>query len=173
MTDVISIELLLDAETEARVRADWKRLADAGLSSLGAHRAPSNRPHITMLVRATLPSIAFTTAVGLLPVRIDLAEPVTFTHGDRAVFAWRVVPTEELHDLHRAVHAAAGEGEDAPHTAPGAWTPHITLARRLRLASLPEALNLIGLPLTGTGVALRRWDSASSTVTPVRSMCDR
>ncbi len=112
------------------------------------------------------------TAVGLLPVRIDLAEPVTFTHGDRAVLAWRVAPTEELRDLHRAVHAAAGEGEDAPHTTPGAWTPHITLARRLRLASLPEALDLIGPPLTGTGVALRRWDSASSTVTPVRSVCD-
>lgn len=167
MSDVVSIELLLDPETDARVRADWQRLADAGLSSLGAHRAPSNRPHVTLLARATLSSIAFTEAVGMLPVRIDLAEPITFTHRDRAVFAWRVSFTDELRALHRVVHAAVPEGEDTPHTAPGEWTPHITLARRLRLESLPAALDLIGAPLTGSGVALRRWDSASSIVTPL------
>ena len=72
---------------------------------------------------------------------------------------------EELRDLHAAVHAAVPAGDDASHTAPGSWTPHITLARRLRLGSLPEALDLIGPASAGTGVSLRRWDSASATVT--------
>ncbi|GMA29656.1 hypothetical protein [Arenivirga flava] len=43
-----SIELLLDADAEAGVREDWRRLQAAGLSSLGAHTAPSNAPHVTL-----------------------------------------------------------------------------------------------------------------------------
>ena len=161
---VVSIELLLDPDTEARVRADWQRLADAGLSSLGAHTAPSNRPHIPLLVRPALAEVAFGAASARLPVPIALAEPTVFAHGDRGVLVWRVEVTDELRELQRDVHRAAGPGSDAAHTAPGEWTPHITLARRLRLVSLPEARSLIGPPLSGTGVALRRWDSASATV---------
>ena len=165
MSDVVSIELLLDADTEARVRADWEALAAAGHSSLAAHRSPSNRPHITLLARPTLADIAFTDAIAQLPIRVTLGEPLVFRHGDRGVLARRVVPSEELLHLHRAVHAAAPPGPDAAHTLPGEWTPHVTLARRLRLVSLPDALRLIGPEHTGAGVALRRWDSASATVT--------
>jgi 2'-5' RNA ligase len=164
---VVSIELLLDSESEDRVRADWSRLAAAGLSSLGAHPAPSNRPHITLLVRQTLAPVAFPSAVSLLPVAIDLVEPLTFIHRNRAVLAWRVRVGDELRALHRAVHDAVPTGDDAPHTVPGDWTPHVTLARRLRLDSLPDALGLIGPPLLGAGVALRRWDAATATVTPL------
>jgi 2'-5' RNA ligase len=166
-SSVVSIELLLDPDTEARVRADWQRLADAGLSSLAAHTSPSNRPHITLLVRPALAEAAFAAAAELLPVPVALAEPVVFAHGDRGVLVWRVTLTDELRELHWEVHLAAGPGPDAPHTAAGEWTPHITLARRLRLASLPDAIGLIGPPIQGAGVSLRRWDSASATVTPL------
>ena len=165
MSGVVSIELLLDEATEARVRADWRRLADAGLSSLAAQTAPSNRPHITLLARPTLAAAAFTAAAQSLPLPITLAEPVVFAHGERGVLVWRVELSEALRDLHAAVHAAAPPGDDASHTAPGSWTPHITLARRLRLESLADALRLVGPALDGTGVSLRRWDSASATVT--------
>jgi 2'-5' RNA ligase len=165
VSDVVSIELLLDEATEARVRADWRRLADAGLLSLAAHTSPSNRPHITLLARPTLAAVAFTAATERLPIPIALAEPIVFAHGDRGVLVWRVVLSDELRDLHAAVHAAAPTGDDASHTAPGEWTPHITLSRRLRLESLPDALGLIGPASEGAGVSLRRWDSASATVT--------
>jgi 2'-5' RNA ligase len=166
VSGVVSIELLLDEATEARVRADWQRLADAGLSSLAAHTASSHQPHITLLARPTLAAVAFTAAAERLPIPITLAEPIVFAHGERGVLAWRVTLSEELRDLHAAVHAAAAPaGDDAAHTIPGAWTPHITLARRLRLESLPDALGLIGPASAGTGVSLRRWDSASATVT--------
>jgi len=166
MSDVVSIELLLDPDTEARVRADWQRLAEAGMSSLGAYRSPTNRPHVTLLVRPDLAAIAFTEAITRLPVALTLAEPVVFAHGDRGVLAWRVEPSEDLLALHRAVHVAAGPRSDAAHTAPGDWTPHITLARRLRLETLPEALALLDGPAhVGAGVSLRRWDAASATVT--------
>lgn len=165
MSDVVSIELLLDPDTEARVRADWDALAAAGLSSLAAHRAPSNRPHITLLVRPALADIRFTDAIAQLPIRVTLAAPIVFRHGDRGVLARRVVPTDELLRLHGAVHEAVPPGPDAAHTVPGEWTPHVTLARRLRLASLPDALRLVGPEHAGVGVALRRWDSAIATVT--------
>jgi hypothetical protein len=167
VTDVVSIELLLDEQTEARVRADWRSLADAGLSSLGAYTAPSNSPHITVLVRPRLDPVAFPAAIALLPMAVTLAEYVFFEHGDRGVLAWRVEPTAALRDLHRAVHDAAGPGEDAPHTGRDDWTPHVTLARRLRTADLAEARALIGPPVAGTAVALRRWDAALRTVTPL------
>lgn len=167
MSDVVSIELLLDDETEALVRADWERLAQAGHSSLAAHRAPSNRPHITLLVRAALEPISFAEAAALLPFSVALGAPILFPHDDRAVLARSVVLDNALLSMRRAVYEAAPPGEDAPHTEPDAWTPHVTLARRLRLASLDDALGLLGPELVGTAVALRRWDSSTRTVTPL------
>lgn len=165
MADLVSIELLLDPETEGGIRADWERLAAAGLSSLGAHRSASNRPHVTLMVRQTIDEVSFADAASRLPVPVTLAGPVVFEHGARGVLAWRAEATESLLDLHRSIHRAVPPGEDAPHTAPGQWTPHVTLARRLRMDDLPAALALLGPPRTGAGVALRRWDSATATVT--------
>jgi 2'-5' RNA ligase len=163
--DIVSIELLLDAESEATVRGEWHRLADAGLSSLAAHTAPSNRPHITLLVRPTLAEQGFREAVARLPLPVRLGAPILFGAGDRRVLARQVVPTEALLALHRDVHTAAGAGPDAAHTAPGAWTPHVTLARRLRLETLPDALGALGPEIDGQLVALRRWDAATAAVT--------
>lgn len=165
MGDVVSIELLLDPDSEARVRADWDALAAAGLSSLAAHTSPSNRPHITLLVRPSLGAADFAPASGLLPIRVVLGAPLVFRHGDRGVLARQIVPSAELLQLHRAVHDAVPGETDAAHTAPGDWVPHVTLARRLRLESLPDALRLIGHEHVGSGVALRRWDSAAAEVT--------
>lgn len=166
MSDIVSIELLLDPQIEARMRADWQALADAGMSSLAAHTSPSNRPHVTLLARPALADADFSTALARLPVPVSLIEPVIFAHGDRGVLAWRVALSAEVQALHRDVHAGS-PGPDSAHTAPGAWTPHITLARRLRLAAASEALTLLGPSMTGAAIALRRWDSASATVTPL------
>ena len=167
MSAIVSIELLLDPETESRVRADWARLAEAGLSSLASHRSPSSRPHVTLLVRPHLEPVVFADAAGLLPIPVVLAAPIIFRHGDRGVLAWGVEPGEELLRLHGVVHATAPPGADAPHTAPGEWTPHVTLARRLRVEDLAVALDVLPRQHAGRGVALRRWDSASATVTPL------
>lgn len=173
MSDVISIELLLDEASESLVRADWEHLAAAGYSSMGAYRSPTNRPHVTLLVRpigpGALPAHAFAAGSGHLPLPIILAEPLVFAHGDRGVLARRVVLTDEVRALHAAVHAAAPADDGAPHTAPGAWTPHVTLARRLRLDDLDAAWSLLGPSHIGTGVALRHWDSAARIATAIAS----
>ena len=164
---MISVELLLDDDTERRVRDDWRRLAAAGLSSQGANRSPSNRPHITLLVRSRVESLPFSEAVQRLPIPLELGDPIVFPHGERGVLARPVRVTGALRDLHAAVHEAAGPGDDAPFTAAGEWTPHVTLARRLRLDALDDAMTLVGPKYSGAGVALRRWDSETRTVTPV------
>ncbi|WP_066038969.1 2'-5' RNA ligase family protein [Herbiconiux solani] len=171
-----SLELVLDGATDEWIRRQWTALAEAGLSSLGSHPSPSNRPHVTLLVRPgtglALPGPE--TFAGLpLPLPIELGAPLLFGEGDRRVLVRSVVPTRALLDLHAAVHArAGGGGEDAPHTTPGDWMPHVTLARRMRLDALPQALRLVEeAGLTGAAPAgaavtgLRLWDSPTSTVT--------
>lgn len=162
---VVSIELLLSADAEQAVRAEWQALADAGLSSLAAHTAPSNRPHVTLLVRPTLPPIEATGLLARGPFTVTLGSPLLFGTGARRVLARSVVPTRELLDLHAAVHTLAGVGEDAPHTAPGLWTPHVTLARRLKTEDAARALPLLADEIGGTARGLRRWDAATATAT--------
>lgn len=160
---IVSLELLLAPAVEARVRAEWQALADAGLSSLAAHTSPSNRPHVTIAVRSAL---SFEAKLAL-PV-VTLGAPILFGTGERRVLARSVVPTAELLDFHSAVHALLGPGDDAPHTEPGEWMPHVTLARRLRVSQLPAALELLEAvdgAEAGAAAALRRWDAASATVT--------
>ncbi|MCS5722843.1 2'-5' RNA ligase family protein [Herbiconiux sp. CPCC 203407] len=181
---VVSLELLLDPVTEMRVMAEWEALAGAGLSSLAAHTAASNRPHITLLVRSglTSPAPEALAAAIALPLPVELGAPLLFGAGDRRVLVRSVVPSPALLHLHSVVHDLAGPGDDAPHTRPAQWTPHVTLARRLRLDTLPQALRLLddtaeraadagavassGAADSGSSAtALRRWDAASATVT--------
>jgi len=191
---VVTVELLLDEATERAVRAEWQALAAAGLSSLAAHTAPSNRPHVTLLVRPELGPFAVTERAAFPVV---LGAPLLFGSGDRRVLARSVLPSRELLELHAAVHAAAGPGAprvgsgndapragsggdapragsggDAPHTAPGEWMPHVTLARRLKVADLERALPLLGGELHGRALSLRRWDAASATVTDLGGFSD-
>ncbi len=164
-----SIELLVDSDAEAAVRAEWEALAALGMSSLARHTSATNRPHLTLLARVDLADLDLAPAAfaELAPMPLTLGAPVLFGAGDRRVLARSVVPTADLLALHAAVHRAAGTGADAPHTAPGEWTPHVTLARRLRLADLPAALDLLGGDITAEVVSVRRWDPATATATMV------
>ncbi|QCR20378.1 2'-5' RNA ligase family protein [Agrococcus sp. SGAir0287] len=167
LAPITSIELLLDADAEAAVRAEWDALAAAGLSSLAPHTAPSNRPHVTLLARRGGVPHPLPVPDDALPVPLVLGAPLLFGDGDRRILVRSVVPSKALLALHAAVRDAAGVGDDVEHMAPGAWTPHVTLARRLRLADLERALPLVGGALPCEGVALRRWDAGTRTVTPL------
>jgi 2'-5' RNA ligase len=170
---VVSLELLLDSGLEARIRAQWQALAAAGFSSLAAHTAPSNRPHITMVVRPSIRWMtrAELTAVVSLPLQLEIGDPILFGEGERRVLARSVVPTPSLLDFHASLHTLiGGSADDAPHTRPGEWVPHITLARRIRQADIPEALRLIddarsSSSTVPTATSLRRWDAESATIT--------
>lgn len=161
-----AIELLLDPETESAVRAEWDALAALGVSSLAAHTAPSNRPHVTLVARVGLAPVAGEVFAAIAGFPITLGAPLLFGSGERRVLARSVVPTAELLALRKAILSAAGPGDDAPHTAPGEWMPHVALARRIRVADLPAALDCVGGDIRGHADAVRHWD-ADAGVTSV------
>jgi 2'-5' RNA ligase len=158
---VQSVELTLDAAADAAVRAQWRRLEDAGLPSQARHRSPSNRPHITL---AALPAIdpGCEPALGdacaaALPLRIGLGAVAVFG-SDPYVLVRVVVPNRALLDLHARVAQLVGTPAGT-NLSPDRWTPHVTLARRIPGRHLDTALALVGAgDLAARAVAVRRWD---------------
>jgi len=165
---VQSAELLLDPPTDAAVRAEWAALSAAGLPSQADHRGESNAPHVSLAVADGFPATgedALATTVRLLPMPVRLGPPVLLG-GRRLVLARLVVVDRALLDLHAAVVAAlAGATGPSPHSAPGQWVPHVTLARGIPADGLAAALSVLRGPdgavpeVAGLAVELRRWDS--------------
>ena len=165
---VQSVELLLDADLDAAVRAQWRALAAAGLASQARHTAPSNRPHVTFTATAGRWSESvegrLSDAAQGVPLTVRLGALVVFGPGPRHVLARLVVPSQDLLALHVTIAAAVPGSEGAvTHAAPGDWTPHVTLARQVSAEQVPTALAALAGPVrprepVGSGVAVRRWD---------------
>lgn len=167
---VHSVELVFDESTETAIRVIWAGLADAGLPS----QQPTTRPHATMTVAERIDDAVDTVLAPLadrLPLPCTIAAPVLFGR-DRVVLARLLVPSIELLDLHAEVHRRCLpqlSPAPMPHTAPGHWTGHVTLARRLRPAQLAHALRIAARPaeITGSVIGLRRWDGDRRTEHPI------
>src|SRR4051812_41528355 len=166
-----SVELLLDDDLDAAVRAEWDALLAAQLPSQGRHTGETNRPHITLTIAASVPPYLETALkaelTGQLPVPVRLGGLLIFAgRGGRYVLARSVVVNSDLLEL-QASCAALFEG--LPGTSatlrPGFWTPHVTLARNVPAAAVGTALEVLGdlLDLAGSGPAVRRWDSERRT----------
>lgn len=160
---VQTVELLLDEATEAAVVEQWQALVDDGLPSSGRNPSPTNRPHVTTAVATAMPSgldDELATAVGALPLPTRLGGLVVFG-GRRLVLSRLVVASAGLVDLHARVAdvVAACPGQPA-NARPGAWTPHVTLARGLTPEQLGRAVAVLGRApdLEAQVVAVRRWD---------------
>ncbi|MGJ1478038.1 2'-5' RNA ligase family protein [Clavibacter sepedonicus] len=168
----------MDAASDAAVRASWRALAGAGLPSLADHAGETNRPHVTLLAADGLggsadDAVRAVAAAGPLPT-LRLGGLVVFGVPPRGlVLARQVVVDAALLDLHARIHAAVdgspGEADDedvdvVPHTRPGSWTPHVSLAVRLTGEQLGAALGRID-PLDAPAAGLRRWDPHDRTVT--------
>lgn len=172
---VQSLELLLDDALDARVRSQWRALAEAGLPSLAHHGGASNAPHVTLVVASGVAPEHEQRLVGAvadgpgLPLRLLLGGLVVFgTH--KHVLARLVVPSAALLDLQaRASHAWQGTLELRDTVRPGGWTPHVTLAKHLTDTQVGEALTALRhLPdevHDGRGAAtrVRRWDGEART----------
>lgn len=161
-----AVELLLDELSEAAVRDQWRLLDEAGLPSQAQHRGDTNSPHVTL---AAVPSVAPDAEENLarlcsdaLPLEVRLGALTLFGQ-DPVVLVRLVVLSRELVDLQARVASALGVSEDSL-LSPGRWTPHVTLARRLPLEQLPDAVQVLGAAVAsrdGTGVRFegaRRWD---------------
>ncbi|ROZ87715.1 2'-5' RNA ligase family protein [Gordonia sp. OPL2] len=174
---VHSLELLLDEPSDQQVRDEWDALAAAGLPNQSAHRAPSNRPHVTLAAAGHIAASADAALVPVgmrLPVPVLLGAPILFGRADRLTLARLVVPSTELLSVHAqtlrlgADHLVDDSGAGAalmPHSLPGHWTPHVTLARRLTADELTRALAVLDTRATieGHAVGLRHWDGDAKT----------
>jgi hypothetical protein len=161
-----SVELLFDAETDAALRDEWAALAAAGLPSQARVRSATNRPHVTVAVADGLAADVDDGLAALadrLPLDCVIGAPLLFGAG-KYTLARLIVPSVELLALQQAVHQLClphMTPGPAPHSAPGQWTPHVTLARRLRAADVAAACDVtqaFGAALCGRLEALRRWD---------------
>ena len=166
MAALSSIDLTFDDATEAALRGEWDALERAGFSSLGAHTASTNRPHLTLVAGRPLELLSDPSAAAL-PLAVTIGAPVLFGSGDRRVLARLVTPTRALLELHAAVHASVRPESLVAHSNPGAWVAHVTLARRIRLDDLARALDLLGDDIAGEATALRLWNAVERTVTPL------
>lgn len=163
---VQSLELVLDETSEAAVRDQWRRLAEAGLPSLAHHQGASNRPHVTLDARDRAGDDDRLGRAGLpLPVALRLGGPLLFGTRRGWVLTRHVVVTTELVALHGRALDLLGAGT-SPLTASDAWVPHVTLAHGLQPEQVALALEVLGPDpsLAAVGRAARRWDSETRRV---------
>jgi hypothetical protein len=167
---VHSVELLFDADTEARLRQIWDDLDAADLPS----RLPAGRPHVTVAVAEQIaPDVdaLLLPVTQQLPLDCEVGAPVLFGQSN-AVLARLVVPTTALLELHADVHRVCAPyllPGPLPHSLPGQWTAHVTVARRIENASVGTVLRTAGQPaeIRGRLAGLRRWDGTERVEYPI------
>jgi len=165
---VHSLELIFDDDGDAAVIGEIGRLAGAGLRN--PHRG--QRPHTTLVAARGIGAGALG-ALGpvaqRLPLTLRLGAPLVFSGGGGFTLARSVVPSTELLGIHATVARLAAEHveEEFAHSRPGAWTPHVTLARRLDPAQVGEAVALLRErdDLTVVAAGIRQWDGETTTET--------
>lgn len=160
-----SIELRFDSEADAAIRRDWELLRSAGLPSQSDHTSASNAPHVTALF-CTGEVEPFEVEPPGAPLAVG--SPLVFPRKRGVVLARQVVMTRELLEWHERLHAGLPDSLDIdPHTLPGAWTPHVTLARVLPVADLPAALDALSplADLSAPVADVRMWNGRTRTLT--------
>jgi 2'-5' RNA ligase len=164
-----TVELLGDDGLDRAVRSAWRRLDQAGFSSLARHRHPTNRPHVTLASAEQLPPGAVAAMAGALrllpiPVRLD---GLRLFGGRAGMLAW-AVGGAALRELQAQVWAALDSAGHNPQHEPGAWTPHISLARRLPAGQATLAAQAVGEAVAvGALSGARSYDSVTRTVIPL------
>jgi hypothetical protein len=165
-----SIELLLDQRADDAVRHTWQALADAGLPSQLRVNSDTNRPHVTLIAAERIsPDVddRLTKLADLFPLRAVLGAPLVFGVG-RMTLARLVVPSAALLAMHDEVYDVClpSVTNVFAHSAPGRWTPHVTLGRRFTPAQAGDAFALVDgitVDIRASIVGLRRWDSDART----------
>lgn len=160
-----SVELILDPTADAAVRSEWRALGQAGLPTAERRQpSPSHRPHLTLVAVDVLSEQAERALPSLLTgldLTVQVGAPTLFgPRADRYVLARSVVASTALLDLQGRV-ARLVEISPLGLFGPGRWTPHLTLARRVRPDQVAASLAVLGAAdgLTTRITGCRRWDS--------------
>lgn len=168
-----SIEVYLDDAAEQLVRSMWSRLADKQVSSL-AHG--QHTPHITIVaaphtggVMRDVCTTASTWADQLLGTQLVLPGIAVFP-GARHVMYASVTPTMGLLRGHAGCYEQLRQAQITMFdtSAPDRWTPHCTLAKRLRQEDVATAMQVLSddaWPMTAQITRVIHWDGAAREVT--------
>ncbi len=167
---VQSVELLLDSDADAAVRAEWELLRAAGLpSAWRPEPSGSHRPHITLLAAEEIDlgaEPALRALVRELDLPVTIGSPLVFS-AKRGTFILvrQVIASVELLQLQEAVVDICGPGLDGSFE-PGRWVPHLTIGRRLSSEQLGSAIGLLadqehGAEQSAVITRCRRWDAVA------------
>lgn len=168
----LAVCLLFDGPTERALRRLWQRLEADGVPTLASHTHGRHVPHLSLAVLRSWDLDKVRAAVEALPD----AGPTTIQFDAIAAFRrgrMSLVPAATsalLARQERVVDAlGATEEELHKHYVPGTWTPHVTVATRVRLQQTPLVLEAAYeiLPLTGTLTAAALVDAGEGTVHPL------
>jgi 2'-5' RNA ligase len=150
-----AVELHFDEATESKVRAVWKAIADAGVST--SMLDGISRPHITLGVCDEL-STTFKNELSHFArdaknFDISLSYIGSFNSAEGVVF-YGPTPTDVMFRLHTRFHSFFSEhaGRIWKNYLPGMWVPHCTLAFRLNPEQLRRAFDIaaaVSLPIAG------------------------
>jgi 2'-5' RNA ligase len=171
-----SVELLLDDATDAEIRAQWDRLGDAGLpTARRSTPSPSHAPHITLWAGDAIDSGDDTVLPALfadLDLELLIGSLVLF--GPRRggyVLVRQVVGSRALLDLQQRVvqtlRTPAYAGFEDGH-----WSPHVTLARRVRADQVAPGLGILAACPSELVTRVqhgRRWDSDARVAWDLRA----
>jgi 2'-5' RNA ligase len=161
-----SVELLLDDTADAEIRLQWDRLGDAGLpTARRTEPSPHHAPHVSLWAGGRLRDAAESR---LPPLFTDLDLEVVIgglllfgPNRGGYILVRQVMVSTALATLQQRVVEICGSGYGGQFR-DGRWSPHITLARRVRVDQLgPSLAALAGSPpeLVARVRRARRWDS--------------
>lgn len=164
-----SVEFTFETSTDAAVRSWWDALTAEGLPSLALHDSPTNRPHVTLVAGPTLlPAPSLQAVARDHPAEVRFGDLLQFPAArGRSVLARAVVVDPALAAFQARVLEAVS-GEVVPHTLRDAWTPHVTIARRLTpegVTAATELLAAVPVPSPAVVAGVRFWDGDARTVT--------
>jgi 2'-5' RNA ligase len=142
----LAVCLLVDDPADAAIRELWRRLEEAGITSLATHTHGRHVPHLTLAALRTyrIPDVqrALAAVSSASPGVLHLDALGAFRRSRcwlaPAASADLVVRQEAV------VEAVLGTGAELHrHYRPGMWLPHLTLAPRLHTADLPALARIV------------------------------
>lgn len=162
----LAVCLLLDDRSDAAVRRLWRRLEDAGVSTLLTHTHGLHVPHLTWAALRSYDLDAVSAALEALPEQPPVALRLDAFGTFRRSRCWLApAVTTSLLQRQSAVVAAALESgaELHRHYRLGSWVPHVTIAPRLHLTELATVAASVYdvLPIEAVGVSTALIDTAT------------
>jgi 2'-5' RNA ligase superfamily protein len=169
---VAALELHLDVDATRRVRTLWRALEAEGIPSMASLMEERHRPHVSLAAARRLAPDAVVSALAGTPVGVGLRLELDFVGQFVGRVLWLgAVPSIELLELHRAVHArlVAGGVEVWDLYQPGRWVPHCTVSLRVPNPMMGAAVRrcLEFLPISATVVGASVTDHANGIAEPL------